>query len=296
MTVAMSEHPPIPGYELLRLLGRNAHLIYLARQLSSGRFVHLNVVHSSGDFGRMVAGSLRQQAALLATLDHPNILQPVEVGEAQGYGFFSALEYAGGGCLADKIRSGPLMPVEAVSLARNIAGALRYARKQDAVVFDLTPRSVLLTEDELPKLGEFRPLRPERGDVIGLRVFTPSYAAPEEVSDSERMEQSPGTDVYRIGAVLYAMLTGQPPFVGNGDRRGLLRQVVERSPAPLRQRNSAVSTDLEAICMKCLAKSPTSRYAEPENLTDILDQFLALSQRLAEPNAVADGGRGNGFL
>src|SRR5580704_13801453 len=113
----MSEHPPVAGYELLRLLARNGHLIYLARQSSCGRLVHLNVVNSSGDFGRIVADGLRQQAAVLETLDHPNILRSVEAGGAQGYGFFSALEYAGGGCLADKIRSGPVNPTEAVCLA-----------------------------------------------------------------------------------------------------------------------------------------------------------------------------------
>jgi len=231
----------------------------------------------------MVADRLRQQAALLGTLNHPNILRPVEVGEAQDYGFFSALEYAGGGCLADKIRSGPVNPTEAVSLARAIAGALQYARKQGVVTYDLALGSVLLTEDGLPKLADFRPLGSGRADMLRARALTPSYAAPEEVSDSEGVEQTPPTDVYRIGAVLYAMLTGQPPFGRSGDLIGTLRQVMEQSPVPVRQRNAAVPTDLEAICMKCLEKSPTLRYAEPGSLVDILDQFLTLRQRQAEP-------------
>jgi hypothetical protein len=84
--IAVSRDPPIPipGYELLRLLARNGHLVYLARQVHSGRLVDLNVVHSSGDFGRMVTDGLRQQAAPLLSLDHPNILQAWEIGEAQG--------------------------------------------------------------------------------------------------------------------------------------------------------------------------------------------------------------------
>src|SRR5258708_38302584 len=101
--VAVSEHPPIPGYELLELLARTGHLIYLARQSKAGRLVRLNVVHSCGDFGQRVADRLRQQAQVLATLDHPNIVRLVDVGDAQGYGFFSALEDVEGGSLAEMV-------------------------------------------------------------------------------------------------------------------------------------------------------------------------------------------------
>lgn len=278
MTVAMSENRRISGYELLRLLGRNHHLIYLARQSRSGRLVHLNVVDSSGDFGRMAAEKLRQQAALLGTLDHPNNLRPVEVGDAQDRGFFSTIEYAGGGCLADKVRSGPLSPIEAVFTARGIASALQYARGQGAVSYDLTPGRVLLTEDGVPKLADFRPLGAGRADALTVTAFTPGYAAPEELLCPENLEQTPATDVYRIGAVLYAMLTGQPPFGGSGDPVGIFRQVLEQSPAPVRHRNVAVPPGLEAVCMKCLEKSQTLRYAEPAAVVDILDKFLALSQ------------------
>jgi serine/threonine-protein kinase len=270
----MSEHPPIPGYELLRLRARNGHLIYLARQSSSGRLVHLNVVHGAGDFCRKVAVSLRRQAVLLATLDHPNILRPVEVGESQDDGFFSALEYTGGGCLADKIRSGPISPPEAVALARAIASAMQYARGQGAVAYDLTPGSVLLTEDGSVKLADFRSLGAGGSDQPGAKLFTPAYAAPEEVSDSNGVEQTPPTDVYRIGAVLYATLTGQPPVGRCKNVMETIRHVVEESPAPIRQRNATVPADLEALCMKCLEKSPTSRYSHPGGLVDALDQFV----------------------
>jgi serine/threonine protein kinase len=274
----MPEHPPVPGYELLQLLGRNGHLIYLARQSSSGRLVHLRVVHSFGDFGQMVADGLRQHAALLATLDHPNILRPVEVGEARDYGFFIALEYTGGGSLADKIRLGPVSPAEATSLTRAIASAMQYARKQGVVAIDLTPGSVLLTEDGQPKLAYLRPLGVDRA-----RGLTPGYAAPEDISDfGGGTEQPPATDVYRIGAVLYAMLSGRPPIGRGGDVAGAFRQVLEQSPAPLQQQNAAVPADLEAVCMKCLEKSPAMRYPEPGDLVGVLDEFLALMRRQAE--------------
>lgn len=281
MVVPVSEHPPIPGYELLRLLSRNGQLIYLARQSSSGRLVHLHVVHSSGDFGRMVADGLRQQAVLLGTLDHPNILRAMEVGEASDHDFFCALEYAEGGCLADKIRTGPLHPTEGASIARAIASALQYARERNVVQADLTPSSVFLTGDNLPKLANFRPAGAGRGNMLGARTFTPGYAAPEEVLDSEGVEPTPAADVYRVGAVLYAMVTGQPPFSQAGDLIGTIRDVLDQSPAPVRQRNPEVSADLEAVCMKCLEKQPMYRYAESGDLVDVFGKFLTGSQRQA---------------
>jgi serine/threonine protein kinase len=238
----------------------------------------------------MVADGLRRQAALLGTLDHPTILQPVEVGEAQGYGFFSALEYAGGGCLTDKIQSGPVSPTKAVSLARAIASALQYARKHGAVAYDLAPGSLLLTEDGLAKLADFRRLGEARADMLSGTALTLGYAAPEEVSDSKGVEQSPATDVYRIGAVLYAMLSGQPPFGRGGDVIGTLRRVLEQYPAPLRQQNAAVPADVEVVCMKCLEKSPALRYAEPGDLATVFDQCLVLTRHQVEPNAASDGG------
>lgn len=271
----MSEHPPIPGYELLRLLARNGHLSYLARQSSNGFLVHLHVANGSGDFGRLVADRLRQQAAILGTLDHPNILQSLEVGQAKDYGFFSALEYAGGGCLDDKLCAGAVSVPAAVSLARDIANALQYARKHDVSAHDLTPRSILLTEDGRVKLSEFRPLSEDRGGMF--KAFTPRYAAPEEVMDSENGQRSTATDVYRVGAVLYALLSGEPPCGRGRDVNETLRHVLEHPPAPIRQTNKAVPTDVEAVCLRCLEKSPMLRYADPSDLVDIFNQLLTVT-------------------
>jgi serine/threonine-protein kinase len=271
--IAVSKHLPIPGYELLKLLGYDGHCIYLARQSSSGRLVYLNVVHSSGEFGRQVAQRLRRHAALLATLDHPNILRPVEVGDAEGYGFFTALEYAEGGFLSDKVRNGPLPSTEAASIARAIASALEYARTRGVVQVDLGPRSVLLGRGNVAKLADFRPWDAGRANArIGT---TPGYMAPEEVTDSKGAEPAPATDVYRVGAVLYEMLTGQTPVSGAGTMVGTIRQVVEQSPVPVRQWNPVVPPDLEACCMRCLEKQPAARYADVGELVNVLDNFLA---------------------
>jgi serine/threonine protein kinase len=117
------EQSPIPGYELVELQQRNGHLVYLARDTNDRRLVRLSVVNSAGDFGRMVADGLRQQAAVLATLDHPNILRTLEVGDADGRGFFSALEYAGGGD-STQTAHWPLLKRAKIP---TLSGALQYA-------------------------------------------------------------------------------------------------------------------------------------------------------------------------
>ena len=138
---------------------------------------------------------------------------------------------------------------------------------------DLTPSSVFLTGDNLPKLANFRPIGAGRGNMLGARTFTPGYAAPEEVLDSEGVEPTPAVDVYRVGAVLYAMVTGRPPFSRGGDLIETIRDMLDQSPAPVRQWNPEVSADLQAVCMECLEKQPAYRYAESGDLVDVLGNF-----------------------
>jgi serine/threonine-protein kinase len=223
----------------------------------------------------MVARGLRRQAELLATLDHPNIIRPVEVGDAQGHGFFSAIEYAEGGCLADKLCAGPVTDPEAASTARAMASALHHARLRGAAPVDLNPGSVLLGEKNAPKLSDFQPTGTRCNGVTARRLLTTGYAAPEELSNSQPGYPDAITDVYRVGAVMYAMLTGQPPFSQTEGQIGTIRQVLEQAPAPVRQRNPVVPAGLEAICMRCLEKQPGLRYASLEELMDALDRVLA---------------------
>ena len=227
----------------------------------------------------MVADRLRQHAMLLGTLDHPNILRAVEVGDAPDHGFFCVVEHTEGGCLDDRIRSGPLEVHEGVFIARAIASALQYARQRNVVQVDLSPRSVLLTGDNSPKLADFRPAGAGRRKKGEGKAITPVYAAPEEVSEFEDVDPTPATDVYRIGALSYAMLTGEAPFSWAGDWSETIRHVLEQPPVPVRQRNPAASADLEAVCLKCLEKQPTHRYGGPGDLVDILGKFLAGFQR-----------------
>jgi len=262
----LTEHAPIPGYEVVRCLGRNGAIIYLARQLSSGKQVALKVCDPWPEF----AESVQRHATLLARLDHPNILRVFEIGEVEGR-VFVAMEYVGGRTLADRFREGPLPAPEAASLTRTIALTLEYARDRGVIYIDLTPGSILLTDEGAPKLSDIQltevvehwPDDHGPSDTVAPVAFL----APEDLT-SERPIVSPTTDVYRLGAVMYAMLTGQPPFAGAiGD---IVRAVLERPPKPPREMNAAVSRAVEAVCLKCLEKRPERRYASLRELADDL--------------------------
>jgi len=274
----VSKHPPVAGYELLELRRRNGYLVYLARQSRSGLIVDLSLVNTSGTAALKAAETLREQAETLATLDHPNILGVIDVGDARGTGFFTALEHPTGGCLADKVRRGPLVWTESAIIARAIASALQYARACDAVHVNLHPGTVLLKADNMPALADFRRVKAGNSHGFIYKTLTLSYTAPEELADFDE-ESTPRTDVYRIGAALYAMLTGQPPFAWIEDSSTMFRQLLERSPSPVRQHNPTVPPDLDAICMRCLEKQQTARYAEPEDLVDALSRILAGAPR-----------------
>jgi len=266
----VSEHSPIQGYELLKVLARNLHVVYLARQSSTGRLVCLRVG---------IAEKLRQQAESLATLDHPNIVRLVEAGELQGCGFFSALEYVEGGTLRERLRGGPLAPSAAAAIASTLALTLDYARGQDMIHQNLTPSSVFLKRDDDPILDDFRPAECSKhpgGEQLGALILgTPSYMAPEEATLDHHTDLGPSVDVYRLGGVLYQMLTGQAPFpFRESSPLQILEQVRTQEPLPVRRLQPEVPNDLETICMKCLEKQPSRRYRSPGELADDLARFL----------------------
>lgn len=275
-----SEHLLVPGYELLELRRLNGHLVYLARQTGSGLLVELNFVNSAGTLAEIVTAHLREEAAALATLDHPNILRMVEIGNGSGHGFFTALEYAAGGPLAHRISTRPPAWTEAAAIARDICSALHYARARGVVQVDLTPWTVLLSADDVAKVAKLRRIDPKRSNASLAKALTPSYCAPEEIADLDVVDPAPGTDVYRVGAVLYFLLTGRQPF-SVSDRRDVVRQIMEQTPTRVGQLNSAVPSGLDAICMKCLAKQQTKRYADAGELADVLTAFVESTETTA---------------
>jgi len=254
-------HPAIPGYELIRELaigcGGNGAIIYVARSVRLDKVVVLQVRFpprisvQGGD----VAGPARM--ASLLGLGHPNILGVLEVGEVDRH-VYVALEYVEGvETLGDRLRRGPLPEAKARGLASVIASVLQFVRNRGVAVAILTPGDVLLSAT--PKLI----LHPMCEGYVG-----PDFMAPEEEFGAQQATGT-GIDVYRVGALLYAMLTGQSPVSFDSARLHLRRSVLP--PVPVRQINPVISKTVEAICMKCLEDRP-DRYGTLEELIESIDR------------------------
>jgi serine/threonine protein kinase len=268
----VDEHPPIPGYELVELLGRNGHLVYKARQLTSGQFVWLNVVPSGGEFGRIVAEQFRHKARVLAILDHPNIVRLVEMGEAEDFGFFSALQYVEGASLAEIGRRMKLPDYrEVVRIAGLVANALDYAHGRNIVHGNVHPKHILLDCTRhvfLIDFGEVDPTLPE-GAIFG----NPHFLAPEQL-EGESGKAVPQTDVYGLAEVVFRLLTGVYPFqkaVGIEQLMKLKRSVQAPSVGDFRPE---MPRRVDLTLQKAMALRPEDRHGSAGQFVEELDQAL----------------------
>jgi WD40 repeat protein/tetratricopeptide (TPR) repeat protein/predicted Ser/Thr protein kinase len=278
-------YPSLPGYEILGELGRGAMgVVYQGRQTGLKRLVALKMILSGDQASPQELERFRAEAEAVARLQHPNIVQVYEVGEYAGRPFFS-LEYVAGGTLATKLRTSLPDPKAAADLVEKLARALDAVHRCDVVHRDLKPANVLLTADGTPKVTDFglaKKLDEDAGQTHPNAIMgTPSYMAPEQASGGAA-RVTPAADVYALGAILYECLTGRPPFRAASVAQ-TLRQVVEEEPVRPRQLNPAVPRDLETICLKCLSKEPTKRYASAEALADDLQRWLRGEAILARP-------------
>jgi hypothetical protein len=264
-----------PGYELLDELGRGGMgVVYKARQFALNRVVALKTLPAADHADPEALARFRSEAAALARLQHPNIVQVFEVGEHDGRTFF-ALEFVEGGSLARRLAAAPLPAAEAAALAETLARAVHAAHRREIVHRDLKPANVLLAADGAPKVTDFglaKRLDADSGlSRTGQVVGTPSYMPPEQAAGRTR-EVGPSADVYALGAILYECLTGRPPFKA-ATALATLEQVVRDEPAPPRRLQPDVPRDLETICLKCLHKDPGRRYADAAALADDLSRF-----------------------
>jgi hypothetical protein len=271
-----TELPAIPGYEVLQEIGRGGMgVVYWARHLKLHRFVALKMIRPDTS-GAETLARFRTEAEAAARLQHPNIVQIHEIGEHQGSPYL-ALEFVAGGSLTTRLKEQPLPPRKAAELVRTLALAMDQAHQCGVVHRDLKPANVLLTEDGIPKIADFglakqldKSSLTDTGKVFG----TPQYMAPEQArGKSDDNIIGPAVDVYALGAVLYELLTGRPPFTGH-TTAGVVYQVVHEQPIPPRRLQPYVDRELEAICLKCLAKDPRDRYAAAWMLAEALQRFL----------------------
>jgi WD40 repeat protein/serine/threonine protein kinase len=267
--------PTISGYEILGLLGRGGKgVVYKARQIQLNRLVALKMILSGPHASVSDVMRFMGEAEAVAHLHHPNIVQIYEVNQHEGLPY-CVLEYVEGGSLQQKLRGAPVQPQEAANLIESLARAIHAAHLTGIVHRDLKPANVLLTRAGQPKITDFGlAKRLETGNSItgsGDVLGTPSYMSPEQ-ADGMSGRVGPRSDVYALGAILYELLTGRPPFRGV-TTMDTLRQVVSDEPVPPRRLQPKLPADLETICLKALTKEPNRRYATAEDLADDLRRY-----------------------
>lgn len=275
----------IGGYEIITEIARGGMgVVYKARHPKLKRTVALKMILMGGLASSEIVNRFLAEAQAAAKLEHPGIVPVYEIGQHGNQHFF-AMQFVDGPTLAKKLERGKLKPNVAVKLLRQIALAVHYAHENGVIHRDLKPGNVLITPKGHPKVTDFGLAKQMdssvqlsmTGDILG----TPSYMAPEQAAGQIR-NIGPATDVYALGAILYAMLTGRPPFQA-ATALGTLKQVLEQEPAPLRTLRPELSPDLETICLKCLQKAPDKRYPTPLGLVEDLNRLIKDEPILARP-------------
>jgi tetratricopeptide (TPR) repeat protein len=250
-------------------------VVYKARHNALQRVVALKMVLSGGQASAGELTRFRAEAEAIARLQHPNIVQIYEVGDAAGLPYFS-LEYCPGGSLSHRIAVNPFLPMDAARMVATLGRAMDAAHRAGVVHRDLKPANVLLLEDGTPKVTDFGLAKKldcgEALTVSGAVMGTPSYMAPEQAKGDTKAV-GPAADVYALGAILYELLTGRPPFKA-ATVIDTMMQVTNDEPVPPTRLQPKAPRDLETICLKCLSKAPLKRYLTAGALADDLQRFV----------------------
>ena len=266
-------------YELLEEIARGGMgVVYRARQVSLDRIVAVKMMRPGLLATEAEIRRFREEAKTAASLQHPNIVAIHEVGEFDGLHYFS-MDFVEGPNLGELVRERPIAPAEAARYVRIIAEAVQFAHGKRVLHRDLKPSNVLVDSSGQPRITDFglaRPLDSDAGataTATGALLGTPSYMPPEQAA-AQPGRLSPASDVYSLGAILYELLTGRPPFRG-ASQLETVRMVEEQDPVPPRALQPEVSRELEAVCLHCLEKDPARRYQSASDLASDLQRFLA---------------------
>ncbi len=279
------KRPVVPGYEILEELGRGGMgVVYKARQLRLNRLVALKMILAGEYAGTDAVERFLAEAEIVARLRHPNIVQIHAIADFDGRPYVE-LEYVEGGSLALRLDGTPWPPRAAARLVASLASALAEAHRMGIVHRDLKPANILMTDDGTPKITDFGLAKADDKD-LGLTktnsiLGSPSYMAPEQAEGGAK-NVGPTADIYALGANLYELLTGRPPFVGP-TVLATLELVKNAEPVSPRQLQPGVSADLETICLKCLRKEPQRRYESADALAEDLGRYLGGEPILARP-------------
>jgi WD40 repeat protein/predicted Ser/Thr protein kinase len=250
-------------------------VVYRARQVSLDRTVAVKLLLLGRYSSAESIERFRREAQSAAALRHPNIVAIHEIDECAGQHFI-AMEFVEGRNLAELMRDGPLPPERAADCARAVAEAIHYAHGQGVLHRDLKPSNVLVDALGQIRITDFGLAKKLDGSsdltMSGQMVGTPNYLSPEAVA-GKNAQVGPASDVYAIGALLYELLTGRPPFLAQSLQETLLRIRDNEAPRP-RLLNPAIARDLETICLKCLEKEPARRYASAQALADDLGRWM----------------------
>ncbi|MCD6052511.1 MAG: repeat-containing protein, partial [Verrucomicrobia bacterium] len=272
-------------YELLEEIARGGMgVVWKARQKSLNRLVAVKMILG----GRLATPAdvkrFRTEAEAAANLQHPNIVAIHEIGEHEGQHYFS-MALVDGPTLAELVRHGPLPPGKAAQFVKTIAEAVQFAHQRGILHRDLKPSNVLVDSQDQVRITDFGLAKVMHGDSNLTRsgdvMGSPAYMAPEQAQAKQKLI-GPQSDVYSLGALLYHLLTGRPPFTGE-TAVDTLRQALDEDPLPPTRHNAKIPADLETICLKCLAKRPEQRYATARNLAEELERFLNYEPIFAKP-------------
>ncbi|HVK07899.1 MAG TPA: serine/threonine-protein kinase [Gemmataceae bacterium] len=308
--------PHFDEYEILGILGRGGMgVVYQARDRNLKRLVALKMILAGTHADPDQRARFLLEARAAAQLQHPNIVQVYEVGEHDGCPYFS-MEYVPGGSLADLVAAGPVPPDEAARFVEQVARGAGFAHRHGLVHRDLKPANILLSSAEfaargadsggpsalhtphsalVPKVADFGlAKRVGEGEDSGLTragavIGTPNYMAPEQARGDAK-QVGPAADVWSLGAVLYHLLTGRPPFQAASPNE-TTRQVLEADPVPPTQLVPSLPTDLEDVCLTCLRRDPARRYANGDALAADLRRWLSGEPVLARPADTSERAR-----